>query len=133
MKALVKILLIFGVVLFFEGCVYDFIVPETIPVIDPDDPNAEQISFSADILPIFQSKCVSCHTTGKQLPDLSAANAYSSLNSTRYINSSSPDQSKIYTRPKPSNTDSHPKYSEAEAAIVLVWIQQGAKNNKFKT
>lgn len=129
MKALKKILLIFGVALLAGGCVYDFIVPEEIPVIDPDDPNAEQISFSADIQPIFDSKCVSCHTAGKQLPDLSAANAYSSLNSTRYINSSSPAQSKIYTRANPSNTDSHPKYSEAEAALVLIWIQQGAKNN----
>jgi len=129
MKALKKILLIFGVAVLVGGCVYDFIVPEQIPVIDPEDPNAEQISFSTDIQAIFDSKCISCHTTGKQLPDLSAANAYSSLNSTRYINSSSPAQSNIYTRANPSNTDSHPKYSEAEAALVLIWIQQGAKNN----
>ena len=116
-------------VLLFGQCTYDFIVPEEIVVIDPDDPNAEQISFSTQIIPIFSAKCTSCHTTGKQMPDLSAANAFSSINSSRYINSSSAANSKIYTRPNPANTDSHPKYSEAEAALVLAWIQQGAKNN----
>ena len=129
MKTLKFLLAIFVVTLLVGGCSYNFIVPEEIVVIDPEDPNAEQISFSADIAPIFAAKCVSCHTTGKQSPDLSSGKAFSAINSTRYINSSSPADSKIYTRPKPSNTDSHPKYSEAEAALVLGWIQQGAKNN----
>ncbi|MCG6189256.1 hypothetical protein [Maribellus maritimus] len=128
MKSLKYLFTIVLIALFFVGCKYDFIVPEEVPVIDPDDPDAEEISFSADIIPIFESKCVACHTTGKQLPDLSAANAFSSLNSTRYINST-PEESLIYTRPNPDNTDSHPKYSETEAVYVLGWIQQGAKNN----
>lgn len=129
MKALLKIVSVFIFAFLLGGCVYDFIIPEDIPVIDPGDPDAEQISFANDIAPIFENKCVACHTTGKQLPDLSSGNAFSSINSTRYINSASPAESKIYTRANPSNTDSHPKYSEAEAAKVLVWITQGAKNN----
>ncbi|QGY46605.1 hypothetical protein GM418_23975 [Maribellus comscasis] len=129
MKSLKYLFTIALIALFFVGCKYDFIVPEEVPVIDPDDPDAEEISFSADIIPIFESKCVACHKTGGQLPDLSAANAFSSLNSTRYINSSTPEESLIYTRPNPDNTDSHPKYSATEAVYVLGWIQQGAKNN----
>lgn len=129
MKTLKFLLAIFVVTLLVGGCSYNFIVPEEIIVIDPEDPNAEQISFSASIVPIFNAKCIACHKTGGQTPDLSSANAYASINSTRYLNFSSPTDSKIYTRPKPSNTDSHRKYSEAEAALVLGWIQQGAKNN----
>lgn len=129
MKSLKYLFAIALIALCLAGCKYDFIVPEEVPVIDPDDPDAEQISFSADIIPIFESSCVSCHESGGQLPDLSAANAFSSLNSTRYINSSTPEESLIYTRPNPDNTDSHPKYTATQAALVLGWIQQGAKNN----
>lgn len=129
MKAFIKVISVIVFAVLMGSCVYDFIIPEEIPVIDPDDPNAEQISFVTDIVPIFESKCVSCHKTGGQLPDLSTGKAYSSINSTRYINSASPAESKIYTRANPANSDSHPKYSASEAAIVLGWIQQGAKNN----
>ena len=129
MKTFKLLFAVVVVALLFSQCAYDFIVPEEIIVIDPDDPDAEQISFSGAIVPIFTAKCVSCHKTGSQIPDLTAANAFSSLNSTRYISSSSAAESKIYTKPNPANTDSHPKYSAAEAALVLGWIQQGAKNN----
>lgn len=130
---LFKILLVFAVVaLLFSECRYSFIVPEDIPVIDPDDPTAPQISFATDILPIFTTgnNCTSCHTTGKQLPDLSAANAFTSINSSRYINSATAAESKIYKYPSP-DTDTHTqkKYTAAQAALILGWIQQGAKNN----
>lgn len=129
MKALKFLFTVVLIALFFVGCKYDFIVPEEIPVVDPDDPNAEQISFSSDIIPIFESKCVACHTTGKQRPDLSATNAYSSLNSTRYLNSSEAEQSLIYSKPNPDAGGTHQKYSAGEAALVLGWIKQGAKDN----
>ncbi len=65
------------------------------------------------------------------MPDLSTGNAYSSLNSSRYINTSNPESSLIYTHPNPANTSEHSqkKYTEAQAALVLTWITQGAKNN----
>ena len=129
MKSLKYLFTIALIALCLAGCKYDFILPEEVPVIDPTDPDAEQISFSADIIPIFESKCTACHKAGGQLPDLSAANAFSSLNSARYINSSTPEESLIYTKPNPDNTGSHPKYTETQAVFVLGWIQQGAKNN----
>ena len=92
--------------------------------------NAPEVSFSTEIQPIFNAKCVSCHTTGGQLPDLSANNSYTSLNTSRYTNTSSPESSLIYTHPNPATTEHEwMKYSEAEAAIVLTWITQGVKNN----
>ena len=122
---LVAVFLVFG----FSSCEYTFWVPED--VIDPTDPNADVISFSETIQPIFTNNCVSCHKTGGQLPDLSSGNAYSSINTSRYINRTSPAESLIYTHPDPTNTGTHTqmKYTAAQAAYVLGWITQGAENN----
>ena len=110
------------------GCKYDWIIPEEVPVIDPNDPNQE-ISFSEEILPIFTSgnNCTACHN-GSQAPDLRETSAYSSLNSTRYINKTSPEESRIYAIPDPDGGH-YKKYTATQAAFVLAWIQQGAKNN----
>ena len=124
MKTLKLVAIIF-VALLFNHCTYDWIVPEE--VIDPDDPNVEEISFATEIAPIFTSlDCIACHGGGIP-PDLTSANAYSSIVPSR-VNLDNPEESKIYTKPSPSG--SHPKqYSEAQAALVLTWITQGAKNN----
>jgi hypothetical protein len=130
MKTLKFLFTLIMVILLMSGCIYNFILPDE--VIDPGDPDAPELSFAQDIIPIFtaSNNCTGCHDTGGQMPDLTAANAYASLNSSRYINVSSPDQSKIYTWPHP-DTDSHKqkKYTDAQAAKVLVWITQGAQNN----
>ena len=117
---------IFAVVL--GGCKYSFIVPEEVVIPDPD----EDISFVEEIEPIFNSGnlCTSCHNTGGQLPDLSTGNAYNSINASRYINRSNPEESLIYSYPHP-DTDTHTrkKYSAQQAVLILTWIQQGAKDN----
>jgi uncharacterized membrane protein len=126
MKAFRFVLSIVLLAFIFGGCAYNFIVEED--VIDPTDPDAPEVSFSAEVVPIFESKCTSCHQEGGQMPDLSAANAYASLTSTsRYVNISEPETSLIYTKASPTGT--HVQYSEAEAAVVLTWITQGAQNN----
>lgn len=129
MKILKLFFAIIAISLLFSGCLYNFIVPEDVPVIDPDDPNAPQISFATEIVPIFANSCTACHDGG-QNPDLRAENAFSSINSTRYLNKATPEESKIYAWVNP-DTDSHTqkKYTATEAAIILGWIQQGAKNN----
>lgn len=131
MKIKFKILLLVivaAVMVMASSCKYDWIIPEEIPVIDPDDPN-QVISFSEEILPIFTSgnNCTACHN-GSQAPDLREASAFSSLNSTRYINKTSPEESRIYAFPHP-NGSHYKKYTGTQAALVLAWIQQGAKNN----
>lgn len=127
MKINIKILLLVVWAAFaVAGCKYDWIIPEEVPVIDPD---GQEISFSADILPVFNSgnNCTACHN-GSQMPDLREGNAYSSLNSTRYINKTSPEESRIYAIPHPDGGH-YKKYTGTQAALVLAWIQQGAKNN----
>lgn len=108
------------------GCKYDFVVPPTVPITDPDDPNAMQISFANDIQPIFDSKCVTCHFTGKT-PDLTEGNSYASLTSGGMINTADPEASKLYTQP--TEVAGHQQYNDTEALLVLGWIKQGAKNN----
>ena len=64
------------------------------------------------------------------MPALTTDNAYASINKSRYINSGTPEQSLIYTYPHPdTSTHVRKKYSAAQAANILLWIQQGAKNN----
>ena len=132
MKILKLSFAIFVIIFIFSGCAYNFLVPEEVPPTDPDDPDTPDISFSTDIIPIFtkNNNCTSCHETGGQVPDLTSENAYNSLNSTKYINKDNPEDSKIYKWTHP-NTDSHKqkKYTGSEAAKVLIWINQGAKNN----
>lgn len=121
-----KILLLVIVAAVMAGsCMYDWEIPEEIPDIDPN----EEISFSEEILPIFNSgnNCTACHN-GSQIPDLREDNAYSSLNSTRYINKTSPEESRIYAVPHPDGNH-YKKYTGTQAVLILAWIEQGAKNN----
>jgi len=131
MKILKIILMLFVFTTLFSGCIYNFIVPIEVLVIDPDDPDAPQISFATDIIPIWNdnNNCTACHN-GNQAPDLRAENAYASINTSRYINSATPEESKIYKYLSPeTTTHTRKKYNSAQAALVLAWIQQGAKNN----
>lgn len=130
MNGLLKILLFAGcITLLATGCKYDWIIPEEVPVIDPDDPN-QQLSFTEDILPIFVNgnNCTACHGSG-QVPDLREGQAYSSINTTRYINTTAPEESRIYTVPNPASGSHYKQYTPTQAALILAWIQQGAKNN----
>jgi hypothetical protein len=118
--------LLFALGLLLNACTYDFIVKEELPKVDP----TVSILFATQIVPIFTDKCVSCHKTGGQAPDLSAAAAYNAMKNMNLVNTAAPETSLIYTYPSPSTTlHNWKKYSGAEAQLVLTWLQQGAKNN----
>lgn len=107
--------------LIIGGCKYDFILPEEVP---PIDNGGEPISFATQIAPIFAEKCNSCHDA--QAPVLTADVAYNQLG-TKYVNTASPASSKIYT--VPTSGTHYAKVSAAQAALILAWITEGAKNN----
>ena len=114
--------------LLLGGCIYDWVVPPEVPEI-PED---VEISFANEILPIFNTgnNCTACHRTGGQTPDLTESNAYNSINSAKYINPTTPEESLIYKVPAPgSSGHRHKVYTEQQAALILAWIKQGAKNN----
>jgi len=116
-------------VIFLNGCKYDFILPEEASAVVV--PAGTSVSFATQIAPIFTAAgCVSCHGTGGQSPDLTAANAYSQVIS-KVVNTASPETSLLYAYPSPANTAVHSwkKYTSGQAALVLAWIKDGAKNN----
>ena len=108
------------------GCYYDQLY------IPPAAPPEGDISFATDLEPIFYTanKCTSCHSSGgiAGFLDLTKDNAYNSINDPKYINKTTPAESLIYTKPAAS-AGHFATYSADESAIVLKWIEQGAKNN----
>lgn len=123
MKKYSIFLILIVVSLFLGSCKYDFILPEEVPVIDN---GGDPISFATQIAPIFASKCTECHKPGDKTPDLTAANAYSQI-TTKYVNTASPASSKIYT--VPTSGTHYAKVTATQAALILKWITEGAKNN----
>jgi len=134
MKKISLIIFVFALI-FTAGCKYDFIVEEEIPVDGGGGGGGggtTDISFAQTIEPIFNNgnNCTACHKTGGTKPDLSTGKAYTSISNAAYINSATPESSKIYSVVEPgSSTHMHKKYTAAQAANVLNWIKQGAKNN----
>ena len=120
--------LFFGV-LFLAGCEYTFVQhpdadQEEPQISDPDNP----ISFATQIVPIFTSRCLDCHDTGGQAPDLTSANAYSSIAS--LVDTDNPASSLLYSYVEPTSSDHDwRQYTASQAALVLLWIQEGALNN----
>ncbi len=108
-----------------SSCQYDFI---ELPELDLDDDPDEQpvVSFAAEIVPIFENKCNSCHG-GSVAPNLSANQAYNSI-VPNLIDEENPLESRIYKHAAP--TASHPAtYTQDEAQKLILWIRQGAEDN----
>lgn len=107
------------------GCYYD-----RIPTPSKID---REVSFTADIIPIFNKSCNSagCHNSGGIKPDLSAANALGSLSDDGYINTANPVKSILYETMTGAQTQMPPsgKLPETDISLVLAWIEQGAVNN----
>jgi hypothetical protein len=103
---------------------------ETIEI-DLPDPD-ETISFSAEIVPIFtegSSRCISCHGDNATPPNLTASRAYASI-VPNLVNLEDPESSRIYLVPNSStSTHSFRSYTAVQAARILTWIRQGAKDN----
>jgi len=114
------VLLIAGMLLFFS-CTSELIKPE------PTTKPGTNISFSADIQPIFTNKCVGCHGVGATPPDLTSANSFNSINNLGLINTADASKSTLYVQMSSGTMSAY--CTTSDAAMVLAWIQQGAKNN----
>ncbi|HYW94284.1 MAG TPA: hypothetical protein VE870_01705 [Bacteroidales bacterium] len=93
---------------------------------EPPSVNPDKVySFKDDILPIFNN-CAACHPSIHE-PDLSQANAYTSLTEGGYVNTDAPEKSKIIEKLDEGHAginNNSPEYID-----ILGWITQGAKNN----
>ncbi len=124
-KAYLYILpLIIVMIIAFSSCEYVYIEPPEVPPVD----TTVIVSFDTTIVPIFSDQsCTSCHKTGGTSPDLTPDNAYTSI-VPGLVNLNDPESSTIYTKPHQDGSH-YQKYTPIQAQNVLVWIEQGAKNN----
>ncbi len=120
---IIKTLLLFAIAGFIMcSCEYEWIQPEKQAI--PDT-----LSFSNDIMPIFNNGCNTnvCHGAGSTPPDLSEGNAYNALINGAYVDTETPEASILYTTMKSGSMKVYTDPGDEE--IVLAWITQGAKNN----
>jgi len=109
---------------------------EKFPVPPPPAPidSTVVIKFSTDIQPIFTSYCISCHSGG-QKPKLTSGNSYNSLFANNEIDTNNAASSYLYikmTQDPPPAGSVMPMSGALSTTVtnkVLLWIQQGAKNN----
>lgn len=101
------------------GCQSDKVLP---PVID------EEISYANDMQPFFDANCADCHN-GTGIPlNLLADVSYDALIDGDYIDTNDASASFLYVKMAPGQSmESYA--SDAERAMTLAWIEQGAKNN----
>lgn len=123
MKNTLLILALFAGFLTWQSCEYDWVE------IEPINPT-DTLSFSGEIIPIFQASCNAsvCHGDGGKNPVLTADKAYNSLISGGFVDTASPENSTIYTSLLPGGNMSN--YAQTgNADKILIWIKQGALNN----
>lgn len=120
----------FSLLMAFAGCEKEVIDPGSgDQPYNPDGP-ADSIRFGADIIPVFNTECISCHSVGGGLqPELESSVAYSSLMDGGYVDVSVPANSILYQTIEPAATTHGGGQHKAAADKILIWIQQGARNN----
>jgi hypothetical protein len=111
-----------------SGCYKDRTV-----IVDTGAEITRPISFSNDIVPIFNKSCnlSGCHSSGGKIPNLTSANAFGALQVGNYTNITSPEASVIYQWMSGKKGTPMPVggVNKDYNAIMLAWIKQGAKNN----
>jgi hypothetical protein len=115
------VLLVFSVVVaivYFVSCEkYSY---EVKPIVE-----IENVSYSQDVQPVFNAKCVSCHG-GSISPNLSQGNSYKSLAEGDYL-TQPVESNKLY---KTVADNLHSSFTnQEEKSILFSWILQGAEDN----
>lgn len=100
----------------------------------PEDngPAPEDVSYSKDIQPMWDTDCVSCHQ-GNIPPDLTPAASYNSLKTGGYVIPGNADDSVLYHSLLGSNGVSlmppGAMWPSSSIQTVEAWINEGAKDN----
>jgi hypothetical protein len=119
-----------GSIFILAGCYKD----KTVLIIKTEEITTP-VSFSKDIIPIFSKNCTmsGCHSTGGQVPDLTANNARRGLFEQDLVDVNDPANSEVMgwltgtIKPAmPLGAATNPSNINA---LMLAWIKQGAKNN----
>jgi hypothetical protein len=115
------------------ACKHD---PEVLPPIpEPPAPCSDSANFVDDVWPIISSRCAmsGCHNEATEDNEETDLTSYSSI--MQYVIANNPSDSDLWERimeedsdevmPKPGSTP----LTEEEKAIILQWINEGARNN----
>ena len=115
-----RLMILGAVVLLLSACSkYEIPAPEYPDGIPTD------VSFSTDIQPIFDSKCLACHAGG-QSPDLSPGWSYDELIEGDYVNTDDPLASPLYQ----VFSGTHDGRATLEETLAMLgWIIEGADDN----
>jgi hypothetical protein len=97
--------------------------------------DARAVSFAADVQPIFDRKCTTCHPVSYPYLDLRAGRAYDDL--VRVSAATAPAFERVLPgRPELSYVLTHPPdpslrdlLTPAERRTIAAWITEGAPNN----
>lgn len=124
-KIILILTVVFSLALLLSSCEWEQLEPiEEVP---------ENISFTNDIMPIFDRSCNmgGCHPAGGIPPDLSPENAYLNLMSLQMVDTTNVEESILYVRMIDTRAPMPPEglLSEYETLLVKTWIAEGAKNN----
>jgi len=126
-KTVMGLMLVLGAIFFLASCYKDKNVILNVPAI------TRTVTFSQDILPIFNKSCnmSGCHTSGGQTPNLSPSNAYNSLIIGNYVDKNNAENSILYQKLTGKRGTPMPPtgINQDYNALVLAWIKQGANNN----
>jgi hypothetical protein len=127
-KIVLTALMASAVLWILAGCYKDKTV-----ISDTGNEITRTVSFANDILPIFNNSCSvsGCHTPGAKSPDLSASNAFNSLVTGNYLNTTNPETSSLYLWMTGKKGTPMPVsgINKDYNALVKAWIKQGANNN----
>jgi hypothetical protein len=102
------------------SCEYDALAPKPIELPDV-------VSFATDLAPVLETNCATCHS-GALAPNLKPADSYKALVNGGYVDTNDPENSKLITKINIPHPSSDP-LSLKEKALILKWIEDGAKNN----
>ena len=85
----------------------------------------DTVSYSLDIQPIWDNKCVDCHN-GSRDPDLRPENSYVSLTEGDFIDTNNAAESELMKKLYGTHDA---RATETEKQLILLWIKEGAKDN----
>ena len=108
----------FAVALFLGACQKVVYPPIEVPI---------EVSYSADVQPIFSVKCIDCHK-GSLSPDLRPDVSHEELTNGKkvYVDTINPPNSLLMQKLYGSHDA---RATESEKQTILVWIEGGALNN----
>ncbi len=127
MKFLIISMLAFTIITMYSACAYD----------NPPPIEIEGISFSDDVIPIFETSCVStgCHATGGIDPILTADKAFESLqegighDGNPFIDVESPDESALMEELDSGKMPPGGNLPQLDIETIRTWMAEGAKDN----